>query len=308
MSTITSDFSLKIENSVLQIGSISVPINKATMCWIDVLNSSIHLRCKSAKDKPKGKSYEAIQTLQLQTLEKVKECITLLLENTKVPFSNPAISWTLKPKKGSVSFNFKDKFSAKQFETFVSCFFIQDEFKCVFRDSVIKKKIQVKCSPKDVENFNLNKIHEILLRIERVAHASPFGTYSMDMNMSRTYARYFVASPEKLLCMLWSESPGALIESAKSIGFDEVDRWCNQRLPEDIFWEKKNWQRFLAQMRGAYYIKFLLPIQLVSELLRKFDKLEKMEWKEAVQEFEKLTPIFETKDEDLKAIIADCFL
>ena len=116
----SNDYPLNITGNNLQIGPMLVPIRSASYCYI--LNSvNVLLDCATKK----GPNYKATVTLQLKTVEKVRECMGLLIAKTEMKITFPMIM-AIMPKADSVSFTFASREGAQSFGTCCAPFFFPE--------------------------------------------------------------------------------------------------------------------------------------------------------------------------------------
>lgn len=236
MSAVIADYPLKIVGNNLQIGQMFVPISTARFSHIFHSTHEIQVCCPSM-----ARHFEMNITLQLQSAEKVKECIRLLLAQTKTTLSAPKI-YGMTPHARSVSFKFDNEDDAQVFiDCYAPCFFPDEAYEHILDGN----RCQVLCR---TEGKQVDRINQDLQNLDRrisghviqkclkkvkdhrfPARYQPTAHFHPNLSLNEGHEHDFIISPEKILHTQWTkhcygEIPAKL---ERPSSYEELDSLIN---------------------------------------------------------------------------------
>lgn len=248
--TTTTEFSLGIEGNNLRFGAHSLPIlDVAKRFWIYTPKNEVKIYCNTQK----GSVYNAGLILQLQEIDKVRECIKLLITNTQAIFSIPALR-AIQPDLNGFTLRFDTGSLADEFYMYYAPGLFPEE-KCVLEGKNCKVICQFKEGSDDAQIARINQVlAKLNIRtpghiVEHLLYENkdarfpgkklPEATYD-PLDFEGLYLRVFGVTPERI----------SLVKqglSVQSTNVDELDQWLHyplvQRSPEIRMKDVHNWGR-----------------------------------------------------------------
>lgn len=291
--TSSKDFTLQVKDNWLQIGKMSIPITTARHCSLYRAINAVEVCCLSMQ----GKNYGARITLELQSAEKVKECIKLLLSRTETQIFLPSLRG-LKPDSNSIVFKFDSETQADEFITYYApSFFPDKEFECKKLDGRRCQFIST------LSTGQIDAIYQVLVHLDKRVHDQvirerlyenddprfpgchyvkedpiPWPKYDFDGNWTRS----FVVNPDEVLQVTWrTNSTGNRTRSKVAIKESELEEWVlatKQRLLIEWPKLKRNWETVHDAMLKSNNPQLQPYIDKFNYLLARYDQIPAAEF------------------------------
>jgi hypothetical protein len=232
-----SNHALKIEQNHLHVGDTKVPIDRARNFWVYKETKEVVVYSATAK---KGK--EASFTIPFGSTEKVKECIRLLISNSKAHVSIP-ILYELTTSTNRLAFTFRDDDEAAVFYHYYSTPFFSTD---VFESKLDGTRCVVICRSDQTDtigqiNHALQQLddrldgHEINKKLclnkdpnfpGKLYQEEPLKTLPWDNTGERD--RHYIVRSNRIERIKWSFPTNQ--RSTEISNYEEVDGWIN--MPE----------------------------------------------------------------------------
>lgn len=316
-----TDFLLNIKENYLHIGEMTVPIRTANSCWLNNTRNWIQIDCHSWK----GLEYKAMVTLSLQSEEKVKQCMQLLLEKTYTKICPPHIK-SIQPNPGMINFEFANAKDAQQFQYYYCSYFFPEK---EYEYKLDRTRCQVICRTQNDPTNQIARINQALAHLDSRMHGHliherlyknadpqfPGKTYpkrkpvsySLDV-FNRDRHRGFAVKPDGIFEIDWPCIGLSSQHERREVPSQcaELNEWINQpRRPlGDTIQDKMNWENLYQEICKSSNPAFAAHVQKLKLLLEKFDCLSK---DQLMRQIDPFLQLIESGNTEAQILYFKCF-
>lgn len=236
--------SLSVEAEKFQFAELTIPTRLAVKFQVFSVIKEVRISCKSDK----GYKYHAAIQLQLQSIEKVQQCVALLLSHTRALIVSPPKARLIEYDSSSLKMQFYSSELAIEFYTYYAPhFFPLREFKTTLIADRLQfdKKLS---APSDLQSI----AQWIETYTKRIFQASKSDLLTSPTQASVRFHRHFTASAEIITQTKWISGKKEITE----VKAKKVMQWLTKVDPlAEPLLKKGNWKEFRQRLINAKNVK-----------------------------------------------------